>query len=370
MKVLFIIPYPIEGASNRYRVYQYLPYLHSHGIEATVRPFVDSSDFYHLLYQPGQVGHKIAYVIRSMFRRLVDLLRTRYFDIVFIHREALPFGPPFFERLVSLIGRPIIFDFDDAIYLLSFHEVNRWVGWLKRPGKTSEIIRYSAYVIAGNETLRRYATQFNENVTVIPTSINTDLYPIRSATSPVHRPVTIGWIGSSTSVKYLHQLDRVLQELARRYAIQVRVVGGQYELPGVDLDCRPWSLANEITDLHSFDIGVMPMPDGEWTRGKCGLKALQYMGVGIPAVISPVGVNTEIVTDGVNGYLADSDETWLARLSALIEDPPLRQRLGLAGRATVEERYSIRVNAPKLLRVFRAVANNKIAGARTRVPTD
>ena len=112
MKVLFIVPYPIEGASNRYRVYQYLPYLHSHGIEATVRPFVDSSGFYHLLYQPGQVGYKIAYVIRSMFRRLVDLLRTRYFDIVFIHREALPFGPPLFERLVSLIDRPIIFDFD------------------------------------------------------------------------------------------------------------------------------------------------------------------------------------------------------------------------------------------------------------------
>jgi len=358
MKVLFIVPYPIEGASNRYRVYQYLPYLRSHGIEATVRPFVDSSGFYHLLYQPGQVGYKIAYVIRSTFRRLVDLLRTRYFDIVFIHREALPFGPPLFERLVSLIERPIIFDFDDAIYLLNFHKVNRWVSWLKKPDKTSQIIRYSAHVIAGNETLRRYAAQFNKNVTVIPTSINTDLYPIRSATSPVHKPVTIGWIGSSTTVKDLHQLDRVFQELARRYAIRVRVVGGQYELPGVDLDCRPWSLANEITDLHSFDIGVMPLPDNEWTRGKCGFKALQYMGVGIPAVVSPVGVNTKIVTDGVNGYLADSDETWLVRLSALIEDPTLRQRLGLAGRATVEEQYSVKVNAPKLLRIFRAVANN------------
>jgi glycosyltransferase involved in cell wall biosynthesis len=359
LKVLFIVPHPIEGPSTRYRVWQYLPYLQSHGIDPTVRAFVDSSKFYHVLYCQGQVGLKVAYTIRSMIRRLTDLLRLHQFDCVFIHREALPIGRALFERLVSLASVPIIYDFDDTIYLSHASDANRWIGWLKEPDKTADIIGCSTHVIVGNEVLHSYATRFNKNVTVIPTSINIDSYTIRPTARPDHGPITIGWIGSGTTVKYLHQLDRVFQKLAQRYAIRVIVVGGQYKLPGVNVICRPWSLGNELSDLHSFDIGVMPLPDNEWTRGKCGLKALQYMGVGVPAVVSPVGVNSKIVTDGVNGYLADSDKIWLARISALIEDPSLRRRLGLAGRATVEEQYSIEVNAPKLLSVFRVVTNNK-----------
>lgn len=360
IKVLFIIPHLSEAASNRYRVYQYLPYLQAHGVEARVRPFVDSSEFYHMLYQPGRVGRKVGYTVRSVFRRLVDLLRVRNFDVVFIQREALPLGPAWFERLVSLTGKPIIFDFDDAIYLPSVSDANRWILWLKRPTKTAAIIRCSAYVIAGNETLRQYATQFNPNVAIIPTAIDTDSYTVRPKVAFSHAPVTIGWVGSSSTIRYLHLLDDVFQELAQRFAIRIGVVGGQYDLPGVAVDCRQWRLENEISDLHSFDVGVMPMPDNEWTRGKCGFKALQYMGVGVPAVVSPVGVNNKIVSHGKNGFLASSDAEWKSSLSLLIESPSLRHRFGVAGRKTVEDQYSVKANAPKLLAVIRAVADNRV----------
>ncbi|MHA1937812.1 MAG: glycosyltransferase family 4 protein [Candidatus Thorarchaeota archaeon] len=357
MKVLFIVPYPIDGPSTRYRVWQYLPYLQSQGIEPTVRPFVDSSAFYELLYRNGYLLRKAAYTLRSLFRRATDLLRLPDFEAIFIQREAFPLGPAVFERLVSLADLPVIFDFDDTIYLPHASEANHWISWLKQPAKTADIIRYSTCVIAGNEVLARYATRFNRNVIVIPTSIDTDRYTVRPPAKPGKDPITIGWIGSGTTVKYLHQLSTVFRELVQRYAIRIIVVGARYELPGVEVICRPWSLENELSDLHSFDIGVMPLPDDEWTRGKCGLKALQYMGVGVPAVVSPVGVNNKIVTDGVNGFLANSDKTWFVRLSALVEDPSLRRRLGLAGRATVEEQYSLRVNAPHLLRVIRSVTN-------------
>jgi glycosyltransferase involved in cell wall biosynthesis len=284
------------------------------------------------------------------------LLRVGDFDVIFIQREAMPLGPAWFERLVSVNKLPIIFDFDDAIYLPNVSDANRWILWLKRPSKTAAIIRLSSQVIVGNEVLRRYAVQFNENVTVIPTPIDTDFYTVRSEVERSHKPITIGWVGSNSTVQYLHQLDSVFKELASRYTFQVRVIGGQYDLAGVDVSCQPWSLENELTDLHSFDVGVMPMPDNDWTRGKCGFKALQYMGVGVPAVVSPVGVNRQIINHGENGFLASTEDEWMTCLTRLVEDPSLRCHLGKAGRKTVEDRYSVKLNAPKLLEIIHSAA--------------
>jgi glycosyltransferase involved in cell wall biosynthesis len=161
--------------------------------------------------------------------------------------------------------------------------------------------------------------------------------------------VTLGWIGSHSTVSYLHLLDNVLPQLAARYRIVVKVVGGHYSLSGLEVSNHPWKLQNELTDLHSFDIGLMPMPDDQWTRSKCGFKLLQYMGVGVPSVASPVGVNRQIVEDGLNGFLANSEEAWIDKLSKLIEDIELRRAMGLRGRATVERQFSVAVNAPRFI---------------------
>jgi glycosyltransferase involved in cell wall biosynthesis len=355
LKVLFIVPYPIEAASTRYRVDQYLLYLHQNGIEPTVSRFINSGQFFNTLYQPGHTYQKTVYFSAALLRRLRDLLSLKSFDIIFIQREALPLGPAIFERLASLSRRPIIFDFDDAIYLPHSSEANRWISWIRYPEKVADIVKYSSHVIVGNQTLREYVLQFHQRVSIIPTSINTDQYVIRPEQKSNTGSLTIGWVGSGTTVQYLHLLDNVFRQLAQRHQFRLCVVGGEYQLPGLEVICRPWHLRNEIYDLHSFDIGLMPLPDNRWTRGKGGFKAIQYMGVGIPVVASPVGINSEIIKHNENGLLAASDEEWHECLSQLLEDATLRRRLGLVGRATVEAHYSVQANAPKLLDILLSI---------------
>lgn len=355
MNVLFVVPYPIEAPSTRYRVYQYLPYLAANGIRPTVSRFIDSSDFFRLLYQPGHVAYKAAYFAGQTVRRLLELTRVRKFDALFVQREALPIGPAFFETVVARLGLPLIYDFDDAIYLPRSSKANRWVSWLKQPQKTARIIEQSKVVIVGNQVLSAYASQYNPNVTIIPSSIDAEHYTLRPPQQQSTTPVTIGWVGSNTNLDYVADLAPVLRAVGERYPIQVHIVGGTVMLPGVNVECRPWRLENEISDLHSFDIGIMPLPDEPWTRGKGGFKAIQYMGVGLPVVTSPVGINQEIVTHGKNGFLVANDAEWQTALTRLVADAALRNQLGQAGRVTVEQQYSTQVNAPKLLATIRSV---------------
>jgi glycosyltransferase involved in cell wall biosynthesis len=355
MDVLFVVPYPIEAPSTRYRVYQYLPYLQANGINPTVSRFIASSAFFQRLYQPGAVAYKAAYFLGQTLRRLLDLTRVRRFDAVFIQREALPVGPALFELITAKLGCPVIYDFDDAIYLPRSSAANRWVSWLKQPGKTADIVRHSTQVIVGNRILQEYARQYNRAVTIIPSSIDPTVYTLRPNAPAAATPVTIGWVGSGTNLTYVADLAPVLRTIGEQSAIQVQIVGGFVALPGVNAICRPWRLENEIADLHSFDIGIMPLSDDPWTRGKGGFKAIQYMGVGLPVVASPVGINTEIIIEGVSGFLAETAEEWQRALSTLVRDAALRRRFGCAGRATVEAAYSTTVNAPKLLQVIQSV---------------
>ncbi len=350
MKVLFMVPYTTEGASNRFRVEQYLPLLRQRGVESVLRPFLCSSEFYDVLYRPGHTARKGWYFVVSSLNRLLDLVRSKQCDLIFIHREAFPLGPPVLEWFLSRSRAPIIYDFDDAIWQPNFSEPNRVFRSLKCPAKVGRIMSVSRKVIAGNAYLRDYALQHNSQVSIIPTPVDTDrLYPVPGMNG---RRVILGWIGSHSSAPYLRMLDRVLRRLASKFDLWLRVVGGDYQSPIDQVSTHQWQLDREVADLRSFDIGLMPMPDNPWTRGKCAFKALQYMAVGIPVVCSPVGMNTEVVQDGVTGFLADSEEEWTERLALLIEDPALRRAMGRRGRAVVEERYSVKANFPKFLQVL------------------
>lgn len=355
MNVLFVVPYPIEAPSSRYRVYQYLPYLRAKGINPVVSRFIDSSEFFQQLYRPGQTLYKAAYFTMQTLRRLLTLTQVRQYDAVFIQREALPVGPAVFEQIAARFGSPIIYDFDDAIYLPRSSSANRWASWLKQPQKTARIIKSSHRVIAGNPVLYDYARRYNSNVTIVPSSIDTDAYTIRQAASNASKPVVIGWVGTGTNLQYIAKLAPVLKRVSENYNVQIQIVGGTIALPGVNAECRPWTLENEVSDLQGFDIGIMPLPDDEWTRGKGGFKAIQYMGVGLPVVASPVGINASIIADGVSGYLAKTDQEWEQSLVQLIESPALRQQFGLAGRTIVENEYSTAVNGPKLYQVLQSI---------------
>jgi glycosyltransferase involved in cell wall biosynthesis len=383
MRVLFLVPHPQEGASSRCRVFQYLPWLDRQGIGYEVRPFM-SPALYAMLYRPGHRARELALAAAALVRRLSDLVRAARADVVVIHREAVPLGTALVERVLAALGTPVVFDFDDAIYLGHVGEANAWTRAWRRPSKTADLIRLSAEVIAGNAALAEHAGRVHPRVTVIPTPVDTDRYvprPDASNADPMDGDpsngnssdgdtVIIGWMGSPTTAAYLTPIAPVLASLcARDPRVRVRIVGAGSPPAGLTADacaCAPWRLSTKIVELQRFDIGIMPMPDDEWARGKCGYKALLYMSVAIPVVASPVGVNCSIIRDGENGRLAVTPAEWARALQELIDDTALRRRMGQAGRAIVEADYSVAANAPRLLEVLHRAHGS---AARTAPPT-
>ena len=359
ISVCALVPYPVDTApSQRYRIEQWAPDLESEGISVDLLPFADDQ-LMQLLHKPGNRTTKALANIRRCVRRIADVVAVRRYDAVYIHRTVCIAGPALLERLIPLFRKPVIFDFDDAIFKLHTTEANRRFGWLKFPGKTASICRVSSHVVVGNNWLAEYARQFNSRVTIVPSSIDTEHYrPVRKNVSNTR--LILGWTGSSTSQTHLELFAPLLRELCTRRNVEVRVISDrQPVLPGIDYVWQPWSSKTEAEDLAHFDIGVMPMPDDEWARGKCAFKALQYMAMGIPAVCSAVGANCEVIEHGKNGLLARTNEEWLESLELLIEQAELRRRLGEMGRRTVEERYSKRRCAALFAGVVRSTINGR-----------
>ena len=359
IKILFISPVPVEGAGCRFRVYQYFPYLKGHNIKVRLSPFLFPS-YFNIVYKPGTVLLKVIYFSLSTLRRLYDLISALAYDIIFVYREAYPIGPPIFEYMVHFLGKPIICDFDDAIFLPNTSRVNKFLRLWRRHRNIDKVIQLSDCVIAGNDYLKNYALKFHKNVFVLPTVIDTNRYiPATGDKYSTNEKLVIGWIGSATTQDYLVPFIPIFKKLRERYEnIFLKIISSNFtSIEGFDNNIifQEWSLKSELEDLQSFDIGIMPMPDNNWTRGKCGFKAILYMSISVPAVCSPVGVNTEIIQDGVNGFLSNSGEEWIQKLSRLIENSGLRNELGKQGRKTVEENFSLNVNRPKLLGVLEKV---------------
>ena len=351
MKILFIVPYSTEGASNRFRVEQYLPYLDKEGIEYDVRPFV-SSRFYKMLYSRKRRVKKMIYFIQAFLGRMLDIMRLRRYDLVFIHREGCPFGPPIFEWLIYRSKKPIIYDFDDAIFLQNYNLANRFYRFLKFPSKTKEIIKMASIVIVPNIFLKEYAYKFNKQVYIIPTPLDTDRFKMAEKYS---NKLVIGWVGSFTTAFYLKVVFNAMQQLSKKYDFVLKVFGAGkiISIPGVSIENHDWHLKEEVKYFQAIDIGIYPLIDTLWARGKAGFKAIQYMAVGVPVVASSVGMVKDFIKDGVNGYLVRTEEEWIEKISKLMEDSNLRKNIGLAGRKIVEEEFSLKVNLPKYLKVLR-----------------
>jgi glycosyltransferase involved in cell wall biosynthesis len=364
IRLLVLSPIPEEGAGCRFRIAQFIPYLESAGFEVTLSSLF-TPEFFRLVYRPGQYLKKAVTFSALAVKRLDSLRDVSRFDLVFIYREVFPIGPAIVERLLTKADHPkVVFDFDDAIFLprtrASVSDANRLIGMLKQPNKVSTIVRRSSHVIVGNEYLADYARRYNRAVTMIPTSVDTSRFvpaARRSENGSMRPNPIVGWIGSPTTSAYIHSLVPILQRVCREHPFTLRLsgTGEAIETGGVPTENVPWSLEREVELFNGCHVGVYPLADDEWSKGKCGFKAIEFMACGVPVVAAAVGVNREIIQEGVNGFLASTENEWVEKLGRLLTDPELRRRFGEAGRRTVEERYSLRVNAPRLAATLRQV---------------
>lgn len=296
----------------------------------------------------------IPLVSTALARRWWLLTRDLFrYDVVFLQYEALPYLPLFVERALFGNNTNVVVDFDDAVHLNYQRHRNPAVRRLLG-GKLPSIVARSRQVIVANGNLADWAAQFNRNVTIIPNSLDLSLYSSRVAPRPLHSPPVIGWIGTPVTAPYLQALSRPLRELRDRHDFVLKVIGApNFTMEGVEVRALTWSELTEVAELQSCDIGIMPLPDDPWTRGKSALKLIQYLAAGVAAVASPVGANREVVTEGHDGLFATTDQDWIEALASLIERPACRQRLAHAARRTVEQRYSLEGNAPLLIDVLR-----------------
>ncbi len=355
LRVLGLVPYPLDVApSQRYRIEQWTPYLQEHGISMTLLPFA-GKELNEALYRGGALLSKALLMMRSLAVRVEHAWSAARYDAVFLHREASLIGPAWLERLAKRRRPQMIYDFDDAIWVPYVSPRNHCFSLLKAPWKTSTICRLASAVTVGNEALASYARRFNANVTIVPSTVSLRRYRPRPNGARSGKPV-VGWTGSHSSAQYLSLIATALRRLAERCSYRFLAIGvDRLELPGVEVECRPWTSATEVEDLWDLDVGIMPLSDDRWSRGKCAMKAIQYMGVGIPVVVSPVGANRDVVEDAVTGFHAISEGDWVAALERLLADDELRTRLGRAARRTVEERFSAESQAPRLARLLRSV---------------
>lgn len=352
--IAFICPYPFDTVGGqRFRFEQYLDVLTQKGLDYQIFPFLDQQT-YSILYKKGNTLQKAVGLLFGIVRRMVLLTTIWQYQYVFIYREAIPIGPPIWEFIVAkLFKRPLIVDFDDAIWLPPKQSTNAWLKTLRFYPKLSFLCKWAYKVSCGNYFLAQYAQQYNPNTYLIPTTLDTTKQHNQTKQHTPKTPIIIGWTGSHTTLAYLTPFYPVLEQLSLRYQIEFRVIANQKpqtNLPFVRF--IPWSSETEIADLLAFDIGVMPLTDTPWEQGKCGFKALQYMSLGIPAVVSPVGVNTAIIQHAQNGFVATTNQDWIIYLSQLIESVQLRTTIGRAGQITVQERFSKISQTSAFLQLF------------------
>jgi len=332
------------------------------GYECTVSEF-STPQLFKALRSKGKLTVKALHTIYCSVRRVVRLTTLSDFDLIFIHREAFPFFTPVCEEWVLGRHQKVVFSFDDAIFAAhpdASHLNHPWLYRFKYGRKIERVIAKSFHVVAGNQTLAEYARPFNSRITTIPTVVDCERYQYKPV-SDGRGPLVIGWMGSRSTASYLFHIAPALRRLATTF--RGRVEFRFYGYPDLRLDIprssyRPFCLQAEISDLQSLDIGLMPMPDTTWTRGKCAFKAVQYMAMGIPTVASPVGSTRELIQHNHNGFLADSPDEWFHHLEQLVADVNLQRRLSHHARRTIEDNYSLQVWGPKFVSLI-----NDLGGA-------
>ncbi len=331
MRVLFLVQ-GYKVAASRYRVLQYIPYLNNEGIGTTVSTYPRN---------PIEVA------------RFLAALPT--YDCIFLQRKRFRGA---FLALVRKLAKKIIYDFDDSVMYRNSRAASPYSR--TRMKRFEDMVRASDFVIAGNRFLMEQTLPFNENVAVIPTALDGKRYIAKDHGKTKDR-ATIGWIGDHGSIHYMEKMKPIFEMIGKTFdRAELSIVCDVFiDCENIPVIKNMWSQGTEIADLQDMDIGLMPLTNDLWSEGKCGLKILQYFGVAVPAVCTPVGVNKDVVSDGVNGFYANSPEEWFEKIAILIEDAPLRRGMGLKGRDLIMSQYTIEACAPKLIDIIRDVSRSE-----------
>ena len=355
IKILFLCPYPHdEVASQRFRFEQYFKVLNASNIQFSQKSFY-SRWAYKVLYLEGRFLLKIIGTIYGFFRRIVHFFYCISPNFIFIHREITPIGPPVFEWLITrVLRKKIIYDFDDAIWLSNTSEENRFIAGLKYHKKFHSICSWSYKISCCNDFLADHAGKNNEHITIIPTTIDIIKFSNEEIKIRDNEHIIIGWTGTHSTLPYLSPVIDLVQQVIELHSnVLFRIICNkkpEWDFPKMQF--IPWNKYTEVQDLGGINIGIMPLPDSDWTRGKCGFKILQYFALGIPAIASPVGVNNEIIQHGKNGFICRDKNEWLDHLNLLIGSRELREKLGEYGHETVQGNYSLEVNRTNFLDLF------------------
>lgn len=351
--ILFIVSFPPKlHSSARFRIELYENALKNADISYKMEYFWNER-MYDILYKPGNTLTKTKWLMAGLLKRIGLFTSIRKYNYIFILREACPIGPPFFEWVASKIfKKKIVYDFDDAIWIEQASENNAIAKFVKAVGKVKNICKWAYKVSVGNKYLYDYAIQYNNRVILNPTCVDTvnQHNIIREQDT---NKIVIGWTGSFSTLHYLNDLIPVLEKLEKQYDFEFLVIADQN--PNFSLKSfrfQKWNEQTEVADLISCNIGVMPLYDSEFTKGKCGFKIIQFLSLGIPVVASPIGVNTQIVDENVNGFLCNSPEEWVAALEKLLSDATLRKTMGVNGRKKIEDHYSEISNRANFLSLF------------------
>jgi glycosyltransferase involved in cell wall biosynthesis len=357
-KILILCPSP-KGtvATQRLKYEQYLPFLEQEGYRFTISSF-QTTRFLNIIYKKGHVVEKVFWVIVGYLKRCFDLLRAPFYDCVFVNLWATPLGLPVYENVLFAFNKNVIYDIDDMVFLnRSTTGSRRFIEKIKGKKKPIVLMKKARYVIVCTPKLEEIALDLNKYKKVIDISSTFDterFIPVKNYQQ--HEAATIGWTGTHSTIPFLKTLQPVLAELSKKLKIKLLVIANEeYHMEGVDTEFIPWKEESEIEDLHRIEIGLYPIPANEWSLGKSSLKALTYMAIAIPFVATAYGTNFRIMENGVQGFLALTNEEWLEALSKLVNDIGLRKQMGLAGRKRVEEMFSIRANFPKYCEVFKTV---------------
>jgi glycosyltransferase involved in cell wall biosynthesis len=350
LKILLLTRYDCTGPSSRYRFYQFLPYLEKERFDVSVSPLFNEKYVYNLY--SDQRAIKFLNPLGGYLKRISKSLFYHSYDLVWMEKEALPWIPQFIEKLLSQTSVPYVIDYDDAV----FHRYDQHPNFLLRnllSRKIEGIMARSTVVVAGNRYIADYAQRAGaQKVEILPTVLDLSRYRMKDT---IDSPsFTIGWVGSPSTSRHIFVVAEALKDFCQKDNVEFRALGAlQRDLDEIPGKLIPWNAETETEELTRFDVGIMPLPDTPWERGKCGFKLIQYMAAGLPVIASPVGVNSEIVEHGVNGFLARDTKEWIKYFEVLKGHPDLGREMGARGRKKVEEKYSLDVIAPRLISIFK-----------------
>ncbi len=360
IKILFLSPYPEDKApSQRLKYEQYFECFRNEGFEIETKSFV-TNKFWDIIYKKGLFIKKSYYTIAAYIKRFYQLFFLHKYDIVYVHLWVTPIGLPIFEVFTRLFSKKLIYDIDDMIFLGHSSAANRFMQNIKGKGKMIYLMKKADHVITCTPKLTEFVNQFNTRTTDISSTVDTNSrYNPQNNYENDHK-IIIGWSGSHSTSKYLYLLEKVLKRLAKNFEFTLMVMGDEnFRINGVEVIAIQWLEAIEMETLKKFDIGLYPLPDEEWVYGKSGLKAIQYMALGIPTIATAIGANYRIIEDEKNGFLipVGNDNLWYDRLSELIVNAKLRKSVGEAGRKTIEKLYSIDANKDLYIKAFHSCVN-------------